>query len=109
MPRGGKRPNAGRKKRDLRKIVEVSPAVVAVKGPPVGGLTTEDMPLDYMLRVMRDRTAEWKRRDEMAKAAAPFCHEKLSPKPAGGKKAAEEEAAMQAGRDSDWSDDLTVN
>jgi hypothetical protein len=37
-----------------------------------------EMPLDYMLRVMRGRNASAKRRDDMAKAAAPFLHSKLA-------------------------------
>jgi len=37
-----------------------------------------ELPLDYMLRVMRDPNAAAKRRDEMAKAAAPFLHSKLA-------------------------------
>jgi len=36
------------------------------------------LPLDYMLRAMRDPNATAKRRDEMAKAAAPFLHSKLA-------------------------------
>jgi len=40
--------------------------------------TGGEMPLDYMLRVMRDPSAPAKRRDEMAKAAAPFLHAKLA-------------------------------
>ena len=36
------------------------------------------MPLDYILRMMRDPSAPAKRRDEMAKAAAPFLHAKLA-------------------------------
>jgi hypothetical protein len=36
-----------------------------------------ELPIAYMLRVMRDQTAEPKRRDAMALAAAPFCHPKL--------------------------------
>jgi hypothetical protein len=36
------------------------------------------MPLNYMLRVMRDDKAEPKRRDAMAVAAAPYLHPKLS-------------------------------
>jgi len=36
-------------------------------------------PLDYMLNVMRDETADARRRDEMAKAAAPFVHPRLAP------------------------------
>src|SRR5713101_8673048 len=31
-----------------------------------------DLPLDYMLRVIRNPTASAKRRDDMAKAAAPY-------------------------------------
>lgn len=38
---------------------------------------TEETPLGYMLRVMRDRTADKKRRDAMAVAAAAFIHPKL--------------------------------
>ena len=37
-----------------------------------------EMPLDYILRIMRDPSAPAKRRDEMAKAAAPFLHAKLA-------------------------------
>lgn len=33
-------------------------------------------PLDYMLRVMRDRKAKSSGRDDMAKAAAPYLHAK---------------------------------
>jgi len=36
------------------------------------------LPLDYMLAVMRDPKAPAKRRDEMAKAAAPYLHSKLA-------------------------------
>lgn len=36
-----------------------------------------DLPLDYMLRVMRDPEQPAARRDDMAKAAAPFLHAKL--------------------------------
>jgi hypothetical protein len=35
-------------------------------------------PLAYMLRIMRDPSQPVGRRDEMAKAAAPFCHSRLS-------------------------------
>ena len=34
--------------------------------------------LAYMIRIMRDETAETERRDEMAKAAAPYVHAKLA-------------------------------
>lgn len=35
-------------------------------------------PLDYMLTVMRDTKAPADRRDDMAKAAAPYVHPKLA-------------------------------
>jgi hypothetical protein len=34
-------------------------------------------PLEYMLGVMRDPAADDKRRDDMAKAAAPYAHSRL--------------------------------
>jgi hypothetical protein len=37
-----------------------------------------ELPLAYMLRIMRDPSQPVGRRDEMAKAAAPFCHSRLS-------------------------------
>jgi hypothetical protein len=36
-----------------------------------------DLPLDYMLRIMRDDQQPRERRDDMAKAAAPYLHAKL--------------------------------
>jgi hypothetical protein len=36
------------------------------------------MPVDYMLRVMRDKSVDHDRRDKMAVAAAPFLHAKLA-------------------------------
>jgi hypothetical protein len=37
-----------------------------------------EMPLDFLLRVMRDPRAPRAKRLEAAKAAAPFCHPKLN-------------------------------
>lgn len=37
-----------------------------------------DTPLDYMLRVMRNETADPSRRDEMARAVAPYVPPKLA-------------------------------
>ena len=37
-----------------------------------------ETPLNYMLRIMRDQTAEHTRRDDMAKASAPYVHPKLA-------------------------------
>jgi hypothetical protein len=40
--------------------------------------TTGELPLDYMLRVMRDPMVESTRRDAMAKAAALYLHAALA-------------------------------
>ena len=37
------------------------------------------MPIEYMLRIMRDPREPAARRDEMAKAAAPFLHPRMQP------------------------------
>ena len=58
------RPKGSRNKR-TRTLIEAAQA---------GG----ELPVDYMLRVMRDPKAPAKRRDEMAKAAAPYLHSKLA-------------------------------
>jgi hypothetical protein len=39
---------------------------------------TGETPLDYMLRVMRDPSADHDRRDKMASAASPYVHPKLA-------------------------------
>lgn len=69
MARGGKRPGAGRKAGSPNKVTAARQRAVEESG-----LT----PLDYMLSVMRDESAKPERRDDMAKAAAPYVHPKLS-------------------------------
>jgi hypothetical protein len=68
MPRGGWRPGSGRKKgsttKKKRTIAEEAKAV---------GVT----PLQYMLQILNDESAEQSRRDLMAWRAAPFCHPRL--------------------------------
>jgi hypothetical protein len=59
-----------------------------MRGRPKGSLNKKtvlmaveakgEVPLDYMLRVMRDPTQDHARRDEMAKAAAQYVHPKLA-------------------------------
>ncbi|MFK0163505.1 hypothetical protein [Rhizobium sp. NPDC090279] len=49
-------------------------------------VSTGDTPLDYMLKVMRDDEADQKRRDEMAKIAASYVHQKPSERSAAGAK-----------------------
>lgn len=65
MARGGSRPGAGRKIGQANKI-----NAQAKREALKSGIT----PLQYMLGVMRNSRADTKRRDDMAKAAAPFCH-----------------------------------
>lgn len=67
---GGARPGAGRPKGSTNEATKLKrDAVLAAAG---GGET----PLQYMLRVMNDETAEKPRRDDMARAAAPYIHPK---------------------------------
>lgn len=69
MAHGGKRNGAGRKPGQATKVNEEA-RVQALEGG--------ESPLDYMLRVMRDEGQAEDRRDDMAKAAAPYVHAKLS-------------------------------
>jgi hypothetical protein len=87
MPRGGYRPGAGRPKRSKARAETDKPR-------PTQPTST---PLDYLLAVMNDPTAEPERRDRMAIAAAPFVH----PRAADGrptKKQTAEEVAARAGK-----------
>ena len=69
VPKGGRRAGAGRPKGAIslstRAIIEAAKS-------------SGEMPIDYMLRIMRDENAPDARRDKMARAAAAFLHSKLS-------------------------------
>jgi hypothetical protein len=69
MGHGGKRRGAGRK-----------PGGVTKRSRAVADDIVESgrTPLAYMLRIMEDTTADPMRRDEMARAAAVYCHPRLS-------------------------------
>lgn len=67
--RGGRRAGAGRKVGALTKKTRAI-ADAAVKE----GVT----PLEYMLKVLRDEASPTDRRDDMAKAAAPYMHPRLA-------------------------------
>jgi hypothetical protein len=69
MGRGGARSGAGRKKGAPNKATIKRQAEVAETG-----IT----PLDYMLKVMRNEDAPTARRDEMARASAPYVHPRLA-------------------------------
>jgi hypothetical protein len=78
MPRGGKRPGAGRPKGSKNKFS-------LEQSEQREHYANVNAPLDYLLAVMRDPLADLKRRDKAAKAAAPYCHAKQA---AAGKTAA---------------------
>jgi hypothetical protein len=65
----GRTKTGGRQKGVANKRTQQFQAAVADSG-----LT----PLQYMLAVLRDETADPERRDEMAKAAAPYIHPRLA-------------------------------
>lgn len=64
MARGGKREGAGRPKGAKTRITEE-----AIERAGEG-----ETPLEYMLRVMRDKQQPDDRRDKMAMGAAPYMH-----------------------------------
>ncbi len=68
MPRGGKRPGAGR-----------PPGAATRRTREIADRAAEEgvTPLEHMLAVMLDESAEPSRRDDMAKAAAPYIHPRL--------------------------------
>lgn len=71
MPRGGSQPGerrGGRQKGTPNKATAAREAAIRASG-----LT----PLEYMLKIMRDRRAEPARRDWAAGAAAPYIHSRL--------------------------------
>ena len=61
------------------------------------------LPLDYMLAVINDPTADVERRDRMAICAAQYCHPRVAKHPKG-KKVLAAEAAAEAG--GEWGGDL---
>jgi hypothetical protein len=70
----------GRKKGSKNKIKPPEDVIRKVEAEAVANcIATGESPLSYMLRVMRDPTVEDPRRDEMARAAAPYVHAKVSP------------------------------
>lgn len=63
------RKTGGRQKGTPNKLTQEQQLAVAASGL---------VPLDYMLQVMRDAAQPAERRDDMAKAAAPYVHPRLS-------------------------------
>jgi hypothetical protein len=100
--RGGARPGAGRKRRDIEDARERSRFQSPEQALTYAGA---DSPLSYLLTVMRDETADWERRDHAARAALPYCHRRLAAMEIGKREAAQD-AAESAGENSDWQEDL---
>ena len=70
----------GRKKGSKNKIKPPEDVIRKAEAEAVANcIATGESPLSYMLRVMRDPTVADPRRDEMARAAAPYVHAKISP------------------------------
>ena len=70
MPRPRGLPKTGGRQKGIanKRTREIADVAIAQ------GLT----PLEYMLAVLRDETVDPERRDEMAKAAAPYLHPRLA-------------------------------
>jgi hypothetical protein len=69
MPRGGARPNSGRKKGVLTVKTRKEAARLALNG---------ETPLEFLINVMRCEEASGEMRFEAAKAAAPYMHPRLN-------------------------------
>jgi hypothetical protein len=81
MPHGGKRAGAGRPRGSLNRL-SAEVRTVAVMAAAASG---DELPLQYMLRIMNDPNADPQRRDYMAKAAAAYVHPRLNSTEVGGK------------------------
>lgn len=88
MARGGARPGAGRPK--VRET-----AIDIPRDIRAAAREAKLTPLEYMLAVMNDESADASRRDRMAQAAAPYVHARAEAV-AGGKKAQRQERAEQS-------------
>ena len=56
----------------IKRLAEAEASLKRYEGAQAG-----EMPLDYMLRVMRDPVVDPARRDVMARSAAAYCHPQL--------------------------------
>lgn len=93
MASGGFRSGAGRPKgakAPKAKPIKVAPDIK--RAARQSGMS----PLDYMLTVMNDNSADSERRDRMAVAAAPYCHARASDAVGGKKEQAQAEAERLA-------------
>lgn len=91
MARGGYRAGAGRPRGTSSTKLSKTEEKVIKKSAKLENKT----PLDYMLAVMNDATADDDRRDKMAIAAAPYVHQRAADQKLG-KKEQKIEAAKNA-------------
>lgn len=61
------------KRAPTKHAAKATPAKKSRSKPKASG---DELPVDYMLKVMRDPDAEPQRRDSMAKSATPYIHAK---------------------------------
>jgi hypothetical protein len=94
MAHGGARPGSGPAKGTKYRPRGTKAQADAVGSVKPGQLT----PLEYMLGVVNDESADEARRDRMAQAAAPYVHAKPGDQPKGKKEERQEAAEQAAGR-----------
>ncbi|HYM19163.1 MAG TPA: hypothetical protein VEU06_11410 [Micropepsaceae bacterium] len=95
MARGGSRPGAGRPKGSISRST-----LAILEAANSGG----EMPIEYMLRVMRDEDAPDARRDLMARLAGAYLHSRIAALPLGS-----EEGDLQPPPDSEGGEAQTSN
>lgn len=93
MARGGYRAGAGRPRGTPNAKLSKTEEKVIKKSAKLENKT----PLDYMLAVMNDATADDDRRDKMAIAAAPYVHQRAADQKLGKKEQQLEEAKTVGG------------
>lgn len=69
MQNGGARPGAGRKKGGVNRATQEALERARETG---------ELPLDFLLRIMRDPNSDEAKQIDCAKAAAPYVHHKLN-------------------------------
>ena len=73
---GGRKKGSLNKATIAKRLAEAEDALARQKELEASGQATE-MPLDFMLRVMRDIGQDFGMRAAMARSAAPYCHAQL--------------------------------
>ena len=81
MPRGGKRPGAGRPKGSVSKRTLSKVKLPEATQHRVPAVVAEQLPLDVLLAAMRDKNLPIEIRLAAAKVAAPYFHARISTGP----------------------------